>query len=244
FEQGTQFELSARIRVRELTSLRINVFNKTLNGLVASAPLGVNPDSSQFVNADVGSVIGAEVLFELERVKGWGARLAGVVQRAEGTVTDAFKLQRLIRIDPNTGDTLAAPGRAQFPLDFDRRLALIATVDHEVRANAGPEFLGGRPFGGLTVAGVLRYASGLPYSRVDTTGTDLLFEPNGSRLPAQWTVDALLRKPIRLGGVAGGLYVDVRNVTNRRNEVSTRRDTGNPFASEEVLDRMAAEAYQ
>lgn len=244
FEQGTQFELSARIRVRELTSLRLNVFTKNLTGLVASAPIGVNPDSSRFVNADVGSVIGLEVLFELERTRGWGARLAGVLQRAEGTVTDAFKLQRLIRIDPNTGDTLAAPARAQFPLDFDRRLALIATVDHEVRADAGPRLLGGRPFGGVMLAGVFRYATGLPYSRVDSTGVNLLFEPNGSRLPSQWTLDALLRKPIRLGGMMGGLYLDVRNVTNRRNEVATRRDTGNPNASVATIERMAMEAFQ
>ncbi len=244
FEQGTQFELSARIRVRAQSSLRINVFTKNLTGLVASAPFGVNPDSSRFVNADVGSVIGAEVLFELERIKGWGARLAGVVQRAEGTVTDAFKLQRLVRVDPNTGDTLAAPARAQFPLDFDRRLAVIATVDHQVRDNAGPRLLGGRLFGGLTVAGVFRYATGLPYSRVDSTGVDLLFEPNGSRLPAQWTVDGLVRKPIQLGGLVGGLYVDVRNATGRRNEVTTRRDTGNPFASAVVIERMAQTAFQ
>lgn len=244
FEQGTQFELSARIRLRELTSLRVNVFTKNLTGLVAASPIGVNPDSSRFVNADVGSVIGAEVLFELERTKGWGARLAGVIQRAEGTVTDAFKLQRLVRIDPNTGDTLPPPARAQFPLDFDRRLAVIATVDHEVRANAGPRFLGGRLVGGLVVAGVFRYATGLPYSRVDSTGTDLLFEPNGSRLPAQWTLDALLRKPIRIGGMRGGLYLDVRNVTNRRNEIATRRDTGNPFASEATIEEMATRALQ
>lgn len=244
FESGTQFELSARLRLRELTSLRINIFTKNLTGLVASAPIGVNPDSTRFANADVGSVIGAEVLFELERTKGWGAKLAGVIQRAEGTVTDAFTLQRLVRIDPNTGDTLAAPARAQFPLDFDRRLAVIATVDHEVRPNAGPRVLGGRLLGGLVMAGVVRYATGLPYSRVDTTGEALLFEPNGSRLPAQWTADLLLRKPIRVGGMTGGLYLDIRNVTGRRNEIATRRDTGNPFASEETIERMAQQAYQ
>src|SRR5690606_18724589 len=60
FEQGTQFELSARIRVREMTSLRVNFYNKNLDGLVSTAPIGVNPDSSRFVNADVGNVIGGE----------------------------------------------------------------------------------------------------------------------------------------------------------------------------------------
>ena len=244
FEQGTQFELSGRIRIREATSLRINLYTKNLDGLVATAPLGVNPDSSQFVNADVGNVIGGEFIFERDRVDGWGARLALVVQRAEGTVTDAFELQRLIRIDPNTGDTLAAPARAQFPLDFDRRLALIATFDGELKPGAGPEILGVRPFGSVLASAVLRYASGLPYSRTDITGDSLVAEPNGSRLPSQWTLDMLLRRPLNFGGLQGGLYVDVRNVANTRNVLSVRRDTGNPDPSEAYLNTVAEQAYQ
>src|SRR5690606_11240363 len=192
FEQGTQFELSGRIRVRERSSLRINVFNKTLDGMVATAPIGVNPDSSRFVNADVGNVMGAEVIFERERHNGFGARLAMVVQRAEATVTDAFELQRLIRIDPNTGDTLAAPARSQFPLDYDRRLALIAALDGELNPGAGPKILGVRPFAELLGSAIFRYGTGLPYSRTDITGDSLAAEPNGSRLPAQWNLDMLL----------------------------------------------------
>ncbi len=244
FEQGTQFELSGRIRVREATSLRINLYTKNLDGLVATAPLGVNPDSSRFVNADVGSVIGGEFIFERERVDGWGARLAMVVQRAEGTVTDAFELQRLIRIDPNTGDTLAAPARAQFPLDFDRRLALIATLDGELNPGAGPQLFGVRPFGSVLASAVLRYSTGLPYSRTDITGDTLAAEPNGSRLPSIWTLDMLLRRPISFGGFRGGFYVDVRNVANTRNVLSVRRDTGNPDPSETYLNTVAEQAYQ
>jgi hypothetical protein len=244
FEQATQFELSARILLRELTTLKINIFTKNLTGLVSSTPLGVNPDSSIFLNADRGNVIGAEVIFELERTRGWGARIAGSLQRAEGTVSDAFRLQRLIRIDPNTGDTLPPPARSEFPLDFDRRASLIATVDHVTRPDAGPRFLGGHIFGGVGVAGVFRFASGLPFSRVDSTGVNLLFEPNGSRLPSQWTLDGLLRKEVRFGKMAGGVYLDVRNVTDRRNQVATRRDTGNPRASLTTIEKMAQDAFQ
>ncbi|MEO8479375.1 MAG: TonB-dependent receptor [Gemmatimonadota bacterium] len=243
FEQGTQFELSARIRVREMTSFKVNIYTKNLDGLVSTAPLGVNPDSSRFVNADVGNVIGGEFIFERERVGGWGARLAGVIQRAEGTVTNAFELRRLIRIDPNTGDTLAPPARAQFPLDFDRRLALIATVDGEINREGGPRLLGGHPLGSMVGSLVFRYGTGLPFSRTDITGDSLAAEPNGSRLPSQWTVDLLLRRPIRLGGLAGGLYLDLRNLSNRRNVLAVRRETGNPDPSNEYLETVAEQAY-
>ena len=243
FEQATQFELSTRLRLRERSTLKLNVFMKSLDGLVATAPIGVNPDSSVFVNADIGNVTGMEVIFERERHNGWGARLAGVLQKAEATVTDAFELQRLIQIDPNNGDTLAAPARSQFPLDYDRRIAVIATLDGELLPSAGPKVLGIRPLGGLTASGVFRYGSGLPYSRTDITGDSLAVEPNGSRLPSQMTVDALFRRPLRLGRFDGGIYVDVRNALNTRNQVSVRRDTGNPFASEATIDRLANDAY-
>src|SRR6185312_13089679 len=62
FEQANQYELSARVRPREDVTLRVGVYYKRLTGLVASVPLGVDPDSSVFGNADAGTVRGLEVL--------------------------------------------------------------------------------------------------------------------------------------------------------------------------------------
>jgi hypothetical protein len=243
FESATQFELSARIRVRAHTSLRLNVYTKNLDGLVASAPINVNPDSSVFLNADVGNVIGGEFTFERERVNGWGAHLSMVIQRAEATVTNAFELRRLITVDPNTGDTLAAPARASFPLDYDRRFAFIGSFDGQLNPFAGPRIFGGRPLGNFIMAAVLRYGSGLPYSRTDENGDILVGAPNGSRLPSQTTLDMLFRKPLQLGSVAGGLYLDARNILNTVNQTSVRRDTGDPYPSESTITKLATDAY-
>src|SRR5690606_28993226 len=131
-----------------------------------------------------------------------------------------------------------------YPLDYDRRLALLAVVDGELNANAGPEILGVRPLAGLVGAVVGRYGTGLPYSRTDITGDSLVYSPNGSRLPSQWSIDALLRRPIRFGAVMGGRYLDVRNVANRQNLVAVRRDTGLPDASESFINTLAEQAYQ
>jgi hypothetical protein len=165
-----------------------------------------------------------------------------VVQRAQATVTDAFQLQRLVEVDPVTGDTISA-GRNQFPLDYDRRLALIAFVEGELNPRAGPTILGGHPFGGLSLSLVGRYSTGLPFTRTNATGDSLIGPINGERLPDQSVLDALLRKPIMIGGAKGGLYLDVRNLLNRQNLLSVRRDTGRPEPSVNTINTLADAAY-
>ena len=103
--------------------------------------------------------------------------------------------------------------------------------------------LGVRPVGGLEGAVILRLASGLPFSMSDSTGDSLVGLPNASRLPWTSSVDLLVRRPIQLGGTRGGIYLDVRNLLNRRNVVAVRRDTGVPQPTEEAIQLMAEEAY-
>ena len=50
FERATQYEFSVRIRPTAQTSVRVGVYQKRLTGLVASVPLGLNPDSTIFGN--------------------------------------------------------------------------------------------------------------------------------------------------------------------------------------------------
>ena len=242
FEQANQYELSARVRPREDVTLRVGVYYKRLTGLVASVPLGVNPDSSIFGNADAGTVRGAEVLFERELRNGFGFRLAYTLQEAEATATDPFLLNRFLTVDPITGDTIRLT-RAEFPLDFDQRHTLTAIARGKVPENVGPSIGRAQPIAGLEGAVILRLASGLPFSMSDSTGDSLVGLPNGSRLPNASSVDLLIRRPIRLGGTTGGIYLDVRNVFNHQNVVAVRRDTGEPQPTEEALQLMAEQAY-
>jgi outer membrane receptor protein involved in Fe transport len=242
FEEASQYELSVRTRPGEGLSLRVGVYYKRLTGLVASVPLGVDPDSSIFGNADAGTVRGAEVLFERELRNGFGFRLAYTLQEAEATATDAFLLNRFVTIDPITGDTVRLT-RAEFPLDFDQRHTLTAIARGKVPERVGPAIGRARPLAGLEGAVILRLASGLPFSMSDSTGDSLVGLPNGSRLPNTSSVDLLVRRPFRLGRTTGGIYLDVRNLLNHRNVVAVRRDTGEPQATEPAVERMAEEAY-
>ena len=105
FEENTQYEFSLRVRPSQITSVRANLYIKRLDGLVASVPLGVNPDSSIFGNADAGSVKGLELILEREFRQNWGLRVSYTLQQANATSTSAFLLRQQIRVDPITGDT-------------------------------------------------------------------------------------------------------------------------------------------
>ena len=73
----------------------------------------------------------------------------------------------------------------------------------------------------------------------------MLFRASGSLAGLlALALDLLVRRPLRLGGVRGGLYLDMRNVLNRRNVVAVRRDTGQPGPDEAGVVALAEAAYQ
>jgi hypothetical protein len=187
-------------------------------------------------------VKGAEVVLERDLRGGVGLRLAYTLQDAVATATDPFLLNRLIVVDPITGDT-TRPARAEFPLDYDRRHTVTAIARAKAGEAAGPRVLGIRPLAALEGALILRLASGLPFSMSDSTGDSLVGLPNGSRLPWTSSVDLLIRRSLKLGGTSGGIYHDIRNLLNRRNVVAVRRDTGVPQPTEEAILLIAEAAY-
>ncbi|HEY3280348.1 MAG TPA: TonB-dependent receptor [Gemmatimonadales bacterium] len=240
FEDATQYELSVRARPTPSTTLRVNVFNKLLDGLVASVPLGVDPDSTIFAQWDFGNVKGAEVIFDRPLAGGWGVRFAYTLQQATATATDAFQLLRRIRLDP-AGDTID-PANVEFPLDYDRRHNLTVIAQGRVPDSAGPRLL--RPFVGIEGAAIVRFSSGLPFTMTNATGDTLIGLPNSHRLPSQLAVDVLLRRPVRVGRWQGSVYMDVRNLLNRRNIEAVRRETGQPGVTASQLAAIAEDAYQ
>jgi hypothetical protein len=242
FESSSQYEFSLRMRPTPVTSLRINAYVKHLEGLVASVPFGLNPDSTIFGNTDFGTVQGVEILWERELVGGWGARLSYTLQTAQATATNPFQLFSRIRIAPGGTDTVV-PARVEIPLDYDRRHGLIAIVQGRVSDSAGTRFPGAWLVRGLETAAIVRLSSGLPYSQTNAAGDTLLGLPNSWRLPWTATVDALVRRPIRLRGLKGSVYVDARNLLGRRNLVAVRRDTGTPGLGEKGVSDAADAAY-
>lgn len=230
FEASTQYEIQVRLRPQAGIGIRVGAYVRRLDGLVASVPVGLDPDSAVFGNADFGDVRGLEVVLERELGSAFHARVSYVLQQAEATATDARDFFRRVRVSDITGDTIP-PAVVSFPLDFDRRHAVVFIA--RGRSRGGPE-------GGV----IARWGSGLPYSRTNAAGDSLIGLPNSHRLPAHWTVDLLMRQVFRLSGVDLAAYLDVRNLTNERNVVAVRRDTGSPTPGEQHVAGAAMAAYE
>jgi hypothetical protein len=97
---------------------------------------------------------------------------------------------------------------------------------------------------GIEAAAIVRVSSGLPYTKTNATGDTLIGLPNSFRLPTHATVDLLVRRPLSIGGRRGSLYLDVRNLLNRRNIEAVRRDIGTPGPGPAILQALADQAYQ
>jgi len=242
FESSTQYEFSLRLRPTPVTSVRANLYVRRLDGLVASVPLGANPDSSIFGNVDAGSVKGLELIVERQFARGWSARVSYTLQSATANSSNAFFLRKALTIDPVTGDTIL-PAKVEFPLDYDQRHTLTAIVTGTTPPGFGPALFGTRPLGGFEGTAIFKLASGLPYSRTTAVGDTIIGLPNDSRLPWNSTLDVLFRRPLNLGRIGGSLYLDIRNLLNRQNTISVRRDTGTPVLDQASLQALAQAAY-
>jgi len=242
FERAWQFEFNLRFRPRPDVLVRTGVYARNLYGLVASVPFGFSPDSAVFSNNDMGSVRGFEAIVERPILRGWGARFLYTLQFANATATSPFVLRRAFTIDPATGDTIY-PASVEFPLDYDRRHTVTAIVQGIVPPGVGPRIGRARPFGKWELAFIGRLLSGLPYTALPSTPGAALGTPNQSRLPWTSTVDVLFRRPVELGQVQAAFYFDARNLLGRENVVAVRRDTGTPFATNEMIEAAAMAAY-
>jgi hypothetical protein len=234
FETATQYELHVRVRTTSATAVRLGAYVKRLDGLVASVPVGLDPDSAVFGNADFGTVRGLETSIERSGPH-LDVRLSYVLQSAEATATNALDFFRRLRISP-VGDTVI-PAVVTFPLDFDQRHQVVGLF--RARApEAWPAWLRG-----MEAGAVGRWSGGLPYSRTNLTGDSLIGLPNSHRLPAFWGVDVRVGRDFRVAGLDLELWADARNVTGRRNVVAVRRDTGSPAAGDPQIEAMAEAAY-
>src|SRR5438046_9403051 len=103
---------------------------------MAQVPVGLGPESAFWGAGDFGTVKRVYLLFERDITRGWGVRVTSSLMTATATATNAFQILRRIRIG-TLGDTIF-PACVEFPLDYDRRLALTVVGQGRVSDQGGP----------------------------------------------------------------------------------------------------------
>jgi TonB family protein len=181
----------ASFRLRPTLSFEVVGFYKKLDDLVSRSASPSPPVAQALVQQGQGRSYGGQVLLRQELTRGFF-----------GWVT--YSLIRSERRD--------SPDRAWRLFDYDQThvLALLASYD----------------FGhGIELGGRFRYTTGMPRTPVQgafLNGRTGYYEPifgaqNSERIPAFYQIDVRAEKGFTMGREKLSLFVDVQNVTNRRN---------------------------
>ncbi len=114
-----------------------------------------------------------------------------------------------------------------FPLDFDQRHTVNAYLSLRFAENDGPSLAGARILQKFNLTLLFQYGSGLAYTK-GIRGATEPYELNNGRLPENWTMDLKITRQIRLGAVTVTPFLEVYNLTDRKNVVSVDPFTGRP----------------
>lgn len=247
-EKGINYTLGYQQKLSKRAALTVEAYyRERINQIQLQRYILAYPITYQsFGNRDFSSTKGMTVKLDFRRQGPIRMNIDYTLQFAEGTGSSTTTQASLLATgQPNL--------RTVFPLSFDSRHIINATIDYRYDddKNKGPEINGKYPFKNAGINFLLRTRSGEPYTRSalatpltggDFQSTPILGTVNGSRLPWQFETSTRIDKDInfivgkkkdsegnvvRNGKMMGlNLYTYITNLLNTRNTLSVYRYTG------------------
>jgi hypothetical protein len=228
YEVGFQQELNKR------SAIKFSAYYREFRNMIQRRTVLYVPVIGRYDtygNVDFGTVKGFTWQYDLRRTQNTEVRIAYTLQFADGTGSDA---------ESQRGLTARGNIRYLFPLNFDERHNLNATIDYRFdsgKAYNGPTINGKDILANFGVNLIATAASGRPYtakfrpSRFGAAGT--VGGINGSRLPWRFNVDLRVDKTFRVNPKAKSpldvnVYFRVANLLNRLNVLGVYGATGSP----------------
>ncbi len=193
--------------------LELEAYDRRFRGVVTDNPAADPNDPRQELLAGRGRSYGADLLVKKERgaVNGWVAA----------------SWLRATRSFPDVLSGLTPPPEITYPPIFDRRVdvelvlryPLPRGIEGGLRASYGSGLPYTRPLGAYQIydVNVLTGRRGRPSTRDSSEAAVVLGPRNAARYPAYLRLDASLRKTVRKRWGLLSPYLEVLNLTNRKN---------------------------
>jgi hypothetical protein len=123
-------------------------------------------------------------------------------------------------------DTEAEIPTREYPLEFDVTHTLKAGINLYLPDGFGPILFGLKPLSNFNTNVQYNFSSGPPYTPTDERDNPL--EEGSKRLPATSTLDLRMDKTLFFGPIPLGVFLDVRNLLDKKNVVDIYTRTGIP----------------
>ena len=196
-EKTVAYEVGVAQQFTDDLTVDLTGFTKDIDKLVSSVHVDITNDYSYFINDIYGRVQG----FELT-VRKWRTGRSPV----SGMLNYTYSVAKGKGSSRNLGYLTYYRAQPEVteshPLAWDQRHIVSATLDIQLPFNAGVNLIG-------------RYSSGLPYT--PNPKAPVKPDVNSKRYPATYSVDALLSKQSRIGGLTYTFFADIRNIFNTKN---------------------------
>ncbi|MEA1980581.1 MAG: TonB-dependent receptor [candidate division Zixibacteria bacterium] len=227
-EQTSAYEIGLDHLIGESVKLDVTAYYKDIKDLVTTRSLMQVAGNSVtfFTNDDYGNVKGFDVaLHKLADNSFLGGSISYSYMIAEGN--GSYSLEPYYTYLTSSEDTLAP--LSKYPLDFDQRHTLTATMALEIPQDWSANLYGINVPSAWGLSLVGNYGSGLPYTKTDISG-NRLGDRNESRLPSYYTVDMKFHKDFFMHNNSKyfSFFVEVDNLFDKRNVLSVYSRTGQP----------------
>lgn len=240
-EKTVDYELGFAKTLSLKSALKISAFYKELRDMIQITNVYQAYPAQYYTygNIDFGTVKGMSINYDLRRTNNVQLTANYTIQFADGTGSSATSGQSLV----NTGQPNL---RTTIPLSYDQRHAISTAVDYHYGGGKdynGPVWFGTKVFENAGVNFTLAAGSGTPYSKQSNitqeaaTGINdrstLEGSLNGSRLPWQFRINMKVNKEFKIKwndkkSSYVNVYLQVQNLMDAKNIISTYRATGNP----------------
>ncbi len=242
-EKTTDYEIGFKQTVSKSSAVTISAFYRELKNqiqvrkLAFAYPYGY----TTYDNIDFGTVKGLTLAYDMRRTGNLRLNASYTLQFADGTGSGANTNLELTQTDqPDI--------RIIYPLDFDQRHNLVASLDYRYQSGAdynGPIWFGKQFFANVGANFVFRVNSGTPYtnqSRPTQEANAIGWQDNGqravegglngSRTPWQFRTDMRINKvfEVKIGSKKTAdveIYLQIQNLFSTKNVVNVYRVTGN-----------------